>query len=114
MFLFFFSSRRRHTIWPRDWSSDVCSSDLGNSDLLLSLARVAMVEPDYLGSAEEWLRQCEPEPRVWRALAECYQRQGLYEQANQALWKWHDSQQAAAKSALAVRSQTHPSEVAQG
>src|SRR5690625_7415367 len=22
---FFFSSRRRHTRWPRDWSSDVCS-----------------------------------------------------------------------------------------
>src|SRR5207253_5555487 len=22
-------SRRRHTSWPRDWSSDVCSSDLG-------------------------------------------------------------------------------------
>src|SRR5690625_2934687 len=28
MSLFFFSSRRRHTRWPRDWSSDVCSSDL--------------------------------------------------------------------------------------
>src|SRR5439155_17453915 len=27
-FYFFFSSRRRHTRWPRDWSSDVCSSDL--------------------------------------------------------------------------------------
>src|SRR5690625_7144160 len=27
-FVFFFSSRRRHTRWPRDWSSDVCSSDL--------------------------------------------------------------------------------------
>src|SRR5439155_14842968 len=27
-FCFFFSSRRRHTRWPRDWSSDVCSSDL--------------------------------------------------------------------------------------
>src|SRR6266508_3972824 len=26
--LFFLSSRRRHTTWPRDWSSDVCSSDL--------------------------------------------------------------------------------------
>src|SRR5439155_7297232 len=25
---FLFSSRRRHTSWPRDWSSDVCSSDL--------------------------------------------------------------------------------------
>src|SRR6266508_697253 len=29
---FFFSSRRRHTRWPRDWSSDVCSSDLFHSD----------------------------------------------------------------------------------
>src|SRR5690348_353699 len=25
---FLFSSRRRHTIWTGDWSSDVCSSDL--------------------------------------------------------------------------------------
>src|SRR5207253_6989630 len=31
--LFFFSSRRRHTRWPRDWSSDVCSSDLLNKAL---------------------------------------------------------------------------------
>src|SRR5699024_12193887 len=29
-FCFFFSSRRRHTRSKRDWSSDVCSSDLGN------------------------------------------------------------------------------------
>src|SRR3989475_5475478 len=28
MFSFFFSSRRRHTIFDCDWSSDVCSSDL--------------------------------------------------------------------------------------
>src|SRR5882762_3956071 len=27
--LFFFSSRRRHTRFKCDWSSDVCSSDLG-------------------------------------------------------------------------------------
>src|SRR5690606_39611249 len=27
-FFFFFSSRRRHTRFSRDWSSDVCSSDL--------------------------------------------------------------------------------------
>src|SRR6266536_3686685 len=27
-FFFFFSSRRRHTTSTRDWSSDVCSSDL--------------------------------------------------------------------------------------
>src|ERR1035437_10813445 len=28
VFFFFFSSRRRHTRYWRDWSSDVCSSDL--------------------------------------------------------------------------------------
>src|SRR5215467_15336508 len=28
MFVFFFSSRRRHTRLQGDWSSDVCSSDL--------------------------------------------------------------------------------------
>src|SRR2546429_1388488 len=28
---FFFSSRRRHTRCSRDWSSDVCSSDLGDA-----------------------------------------------------------------------------------
>src|SRR5689334_25205616 len=28
MHIFFFSSRRRHTRWNCDWSSDVCSSDL--------------------------------------------------------------------------------------
>src|SRR5690606_40725663 len=39
--VFFFSSRRRHTRFSRDWSSDVCSSDLiwrglmlGNDDVL--------------------------------------------------------------------------------
>src|SRR2546422_8475897 len=36
---FFFSSRRRHTRCSRDWSSDVCSSDL---DLV-------MVEQHYRG-----------------------------------------------------------------
>src|SRR5690606_40880426 len=30
-FLFFFSSRRRHTRFSRDWSSDVCSSDLNGA-----------------------------------------------------------------------------------
>src|SRR2546422_1085536 len=55
-FFFFFSSRRRHTRCSRDWSSDVCSSDLKspgkqgqrpqrarNAD---ALARCARVESD--------------------------------------------------------------------
>src|SRR5207249_7589862 len=32
--LFFFSSRRRHTMSKRDWSSDVCSSDLIDHNVL--------------------------------------------------------------------------------
>src|SRR5699024_12042659 len=32
-YFFFFSSRRRHTRSKRDWSSDVCSSDLTRSCL---------------------------------------------------------------------------------
>src|SRR5690625_1044304 len=47
---FFFSSRRRHTRWPRDWSSDVCSSDLpsfrGHGG-----TREPVVEKTYL---QEW------------------------------------------------------------
>src|SRR2546430_16735056 len=31
MLFFFFSSRRRHTRFDCDWSSDVCSSDLGDA-----------------------------------------------------------------------------------
>src|SRR5437016_8357056 len=31
VFFFFFSSRRRHTRLVSDWSSDVCSSDLGRA-----------------------------------------------------------------------------------
>src|SRR5690348_17999682 len=30
LLFFFFSSRRRHTRWTGDWSSDVCSSDLAD------------------------------------------------------------------------------------
>src|SRR2546429_1365052 len=41
---FFFSSRRRHTRCSRDWSSDVCSSDLTYS--LFRLTRIA--GRDYL------------------------------------------------------------------
>src|SRR3989440_7308361 len=41
---FFFSSRRRHTRSDRDWSSDVCSSDLSHQDKLrLEASRKAMI-----------------------------------------------------------------------
>src|SRR5690606_39743687 len=39
--VFFFSSRRRHTRFSRDWSSDVCSSDLD----LVARARMKRLKP---------------------------------------------------------------------
>src|SRR6266511_2868092 len=42
---FFFSSRRRHTIFSRDWSSDVCSSDLGLPVLVLPKPLVPVPGP---------------------------------------------------------------------
>src|SRR5699024_11863045 len=38
---FFFSSRRRHTRSKRDWSSDVCSSDLVNEDLYIPINKLS-------------------------------------------------------------------------
>src|SRR5579872_3714820 len=42
MFCFFFSSRRRHTRCGRDWSSNVCSSDLAAGKTSLLDAILAM------------------------------------------------------------------------
>src|SRR5262249_57034202 len=56
--LFFFSSRRRHTRLVSDWSSDVCSSDLGVGTIAVQLARRAGAT--VLGIAgpsnAEWLK----------------------------------------------------------
>src|SRR2546427_3172787 len=38
-FFFFFSSRRRHTRFDCDWSSDVCSSDLSSVRATLAMTR---------------------------------------------------------------------------
>src|SRR5699024_8903964 len=38
LMIFFFSSRRRHTRSKRDWSSDVCSSDLDPSRMVRAYA----------------------------------------------------------------------------
>src|SRR5256885_6165563 len=38
LLVFFFSSRRRHTRLQGDWSSDVCSSDLGQEKAKKTLA----------------------------------------------------------------------------
>src|SRR5690606_41186098 len=42
---FFFSSRRRHTRFSRDWSSDVCSSDLSGGSMIRPVCPVTHPAP---------------------------------------------------------------------
>src|SRR6266699_2436373 len=70
MRFFFFSSRRRHTRCGRDWSSDVCSSDLHCSTRRFSYLHSVMAkEIEYAIGGEQrprmlacWLRFCGCEP----------------------------------------------------
>src|SRR5690606_39429361 len=60
---FFFSSRRRHTRFSRDWSSDVCSSDLFHVWRATHVARTR-------GEIEQDLRANPPEdPEHWGNLS---------------------------------------------
>src|SRR6266487_5965935 len=72
---FFFSSRRRHTRWTGDWSSDVCSSDLVvdvalQPPALLVLGRdqalagrLQLVEPGQQLLREPHVSKDQPRPR---------------------------------------------------
>src|SRR5207253_4883887 len=70
--LFFFSSRGRHTRWPRDWSSDVCSSDL-----YLTLARDAQSSGDPVG-AENYYQHAEHYFRLIAAAQEQFRQANPY------------------------------------
>src|SRR5437870_7955098 len=71
--VFFFSSRRRHTRWPRDWSSDVCSSDLdAPSPAALHTLASLQAEQGRTEEARQTLLQAidrtglpEPQPHDW-------------------------------------------------
>src|SRR6266581_9645196 len=59
---FFFSSRRRHTRWTGDWSSDVCSSDLA----LQRLRRAGESDRRAVGAGRVVRRFCGQVQRVDR------------------------------------------------
>src|SRR5256886_4803185 len=66
-FFFFFSSRRRHTRFDCDWSSDVCSSDLRAPLPKVEVYRlVAGPEPIFDAAAhdpEDWVAMVTDHPR---------------------------------------------------
>src|SRR5690606_39528935 len=76
----FFSRRRRHTIFSRDWSSDVCSSDLAWAGALAMFVRSAQGEfarvdrrleaaARTLGRSEWSLFWAVTLPLAWRGVA---------------------------------------------
>src|SRR5438445_10169016 len=89
---FFFSSRRRHTRYWRDWSSDVCSSDLapleassgksqrhrldrgGNRQLNAALYRIAITQARYHPPARDYLERKQAEGKSRREAIRCLKR----------------------------------------
>src|SRR3712207_7023096 len=53
VWFFFFSSRRRHTRYWRDWSSDVCSSDLESGEIICANCGIVMLD-NVQESRPEW------------------------------------------------------------
>src|SRR5690625_6187134 len=66
-FFFFFSSRRRHTRWPRDWSSDVCSSAfvLPLDKLLEYLDKSVQIGPLRVVPDNDYVPNPHPEQKEW-------------------------------------------------
>src|SRR5690625_6762809 len=63
--VFFFSSRRPHTRWPRDWSSDVCPSDLSDQALVADPHATGPEDVlEALGSSEKGLTADEASARL--------------------------------------------------
>src|SRR5699024_4775396 len=58
---FFFSSRRRHTRSKRDWSSDVCSSDLAIITFLVGIGVVT--DPTTVGVKDSGITKTYTKPR---------------------------------------------------
>src|SRR5690625_7883898 len=80
MFFFFFSSRRRHTRWPRDWSSDVSafqsSARLGSRFVISATARSGYTLDELQHTIDEELERLkheEPAEREVQRLVNGYE-----------------------------------------
>src|SRR5205085_4385352 len=73
LFFFFFSSRRRHTRFDCDWSSDVCSSDLG---LASSTSRTPSIKasPRRPRALRRWRSRIVDDRLLAMGLLACFRR----------------------------------------
>src|SRR5256884_7047840 len=109
--VFFFSSRRRHTRCSRDWSSDVCSSDLGSDPRIAavvaeaSFANLREAAYDYAGLRKyPWLGKTLLSPFAWTLLYRGARLTGIpLEEVSPV--------KAVAARAFPVRSEEHTSEL---
>src|SRR5690606_39513728 len=106
----FFSSRRRHTRFSRDWSSDVCSSDLVEADLLHYYHGVDLL--DAHRAAMSWRRlrvliqHLPPESHTMTALRNELTPAQLAEQGNEGepeKGRWSQLEQLVAANYDAIR-----------
>src|ERR687884_536924 len=84
----FFSSRRRHTRYWRDWSSDVCSSDLSAESLqiMYGLGGERRLTEETLDDLEGY-RGARP-VRIGNAAADQLQLD-MYGELLELSWRWH-------------------------
>src|SRR2546429_4075273 len=79
LLFFFFSSRRRHTRCSRDWSSDVCSSDLDGASVEQARAEMNSIATEL---AREFPKDYPPESFVKMTPL----RESWYGRVQSALW----------------------------
>src|SRR5256886_10672711 len=75
---FFFSSRRRHTRFDCDWSSDVCSSDL-DAGALYVFVRAFDPHPDSIITVLARRDYFTPSDMIWLFLDSYHDRRTGYE-----------------------------------
>src|SRR3989304_6320365 len=106
-FFFFFSSRRRHTRCSRDWSSDVCSSDLRQHFGPQRQCHERFIWNRKLAAESEGTRSDEAEPRIVRRVPNDHH--GLICQPPPTLLHPCPNELRPDTSALALRKDSHGS-----
>src|SRR6266487_5296397 len=95
MVFFFFSSRRRHTRWTGDWSSDVCSSDLQDvfPEIATELGRLGnpAVVAVLRGLVGAYLRRADRIVAIGETMRERLEAQGASPERVRVIPNWVDT-----------------------